>query len=161
MGKSSFHIKSLLLCIKQLSDQIDQLHQSSTELTPSFVPAYPTPQRPAILPPLCLARKAPAHSIIATPSHQQPPKPSPPTYPTQTPQSHLYATSSVTKPPAMASTDAKPATEPQETPDSKEQKPTALGEDDEFEDFPVDGTLPISFSSPQAYCIFASLSELV
>ncbi|KAF7552075.1 hypothetical protein G7046_g7532 [Stylonectria norvegica] len=43
----------------------------------------------------------------------------------------------------MASSDTKPAEEkkPEEKPEQK--KPAALGEDDEFEDFPVDGTPPL------------------
>lgn len=41
----------------------------------------------------------------------------------------------------MASTDPKPTTDREEPVEAKpEQKPTALGEDDEFEDFPVEGT---------------------
>lgn len=41
----------------------------------------------------------------------------------------------------MAS-DTKPEEQPTED-KKQEQKATALGEDDEFEDFPVDGTLPL------------------
>lgn len=48
----------------------------------------------------------------------------------------------------MASTDPKPTTDREEPAEAKpEQKPTALGEDDEFEDFPVEGT----FLSPDDF----------
>lgn len=62
---------------------------------------------------------------------------------------------------ASSSADAKPPTTTTEPPaaDQKPEqpKPAALGEDDEFEDFPVDGTippptvveLPRGFPSPQ------------
>jgi len=46
----------------------------------------------------------------------------------------------------MASTDPK-TTEDKPVEQKPEQKPAALGEDDEFEDFPVDGT-SISISTP-------------
>lgn len=43
----------------------------------------------------------------------------------------------------MASTD--PKTEQDKPLEPKtEQKPATLGEDDEFEDFPVDGTIPLA-----------------
>lgn len=46
----------------------------------------------------------------------------------------------------MASSDSKPADKPAAAPAEQQpqEKPTAaaLGEDDEFEDFPVDGALP-------------------
>lgn len=56
----------------------------------------------------------------------------------------------------MASTDAKPAdaakaqSETQAQPPAEQQKPTstALGEDDEFEDFPVDGAFLLCPSGP-------------
>jgi hypothetical protein len=55
----------------------------------------------------------------------------------------------------MASTTEPKVAEPEQSTPNEQQKPEqkhlALGEDDEFEDFPVDGTLPPSpFLSPMA-----------
>lgn len=46
----------------------------------------------------------------------------------------------------MASTDPK-TTDDKPAEQKPEQKPAALGEDDEFEDFPVEGTTPTTTAS--------------
>lgn len=51
----------------------------------------------------------------------------------------------------MASSDPKPAPAQKQPEEAKpeEKKPTAIGEDDEFEDFPVEGTdTPSPYTAP-------------
>lgn len=121
-----------------------------------ILPPRPTPQ----LPKLAITGQVvhqPSPSSRADTQHRQPPssiaihtshKPIPSSHP---PQYHKMAS------------DAKP--EPQPAEEKKpEQKTTALGEDDEFEDFPVDGTYPLPptplFRTKQTWCIAKKKGKL-